>query len=236
MGKAAEPKLVMIDTEESEITFDEKFPIVEASKLSLEDEFLKHQPNTPIQEDVKKTLIDAIKSGLSDFRHPFVDPSVSNEKQIIFEKGNHPATGHKLKWWKGKLKTFMRNKNSRIGTKKYYCAFLGVIIKYLIEQEGYEISEAWEAVCDDSRKLGHYKDSEEASHTFEPTGSRLVWKWHDLANTFKIIMEDNGKGIYLASGYYYTNGNESSLGSIKPFFLPSLCTFDGSVVWIILDV
>ena len=236
MEKAAEQKLVMSDTEEVQLDFDDMFPMVEASKLSLDDEFLKHEPETSHQASIKEIIIEGIKSGMSDFRHPFVDPSINEEKDIVFEKGKEPATGHTLKWWKMKAKGFMLNKNSRIGTKREYCVFLGVLIKSLIEQ-GYTISDAWKEVCDDSKNLGHHRDSFKAKkHAFELTGSRQVVKWYDLANTFKILTGDDGKGVFIASGYYYTKGDEYSLGNVDQFYFSALSTFEASVAWIVLDV
>ena len=238
MEKAAEQKLVMCNAKETRFNFDDVFPIVEASKLSENDDFLKYDPETIRQATVKQHIIEGIRTGgIPDFRHPFVDPSVNEEAALVFEKGNLPTTGHTFKWWKTKVESFMPSKNSRIGTQREYYAFLGVLIKYLIEKERYVVSDAWEAVCDNSRTLGHYRDSlETKEHNFEPTGSRLVGKWHDLANTFKIVMGDDGKGVFLASGYYYSKGSESSLGNMYHFYLSAIGSFEASVAWMVLDV
>lgn len=88
-------------------------------------------------------------------------------------------------------------------------AFLGVLIKKLIE-EGKTVEWAWNAVCNDSRKLGHYLNSENPKCRFEPTGSREICGFFDLANAYKILAWDIGAGgFWLAGGgcdgYSYVN-------------------------------
>ena len=170
--------------------FEQKFPIVEASKLSLEDDFLKHEPKTHFQRMLKESLIAGLKSGLKDFRRPVMDPSFKDDK-IVYEAGLMPATGKSCIWWRENAKKFMPERNSRLGNVTEYAAFLGVLIKYLINEMGYTVSQAWEAVCNDSKELGHYRNSENAKNSFESTGSRMIGRLYDLANTSKILSIDN---------------------------------------------
>ncbi len=69
------------------------FPIVKASTLSLEDDFLKHKPETNNQKKFKQRIIAAIKSGLSDFRAQRMDACFDEEGNICFKAGMKPAVG-----------------------------------------------------------------------------------------------------------------------------------------------
>ena len=51
-------------TTEFEIKISEPFVLVEASKLSLDDEFMKYEPKTEREEKFKKDLTEAIKKVL----------------------------------------------------------------------------------------------------------------------------------------------------------------------------
>lgn len=210
------------------------FPIVRASELSLEDEFLKHEPRSSSQRRLKKALIEAIENGLSDFRAQRIDPSVKDNK-IFFEKGAKPGVGKTPRQWKRLAEEFLPEKESRLGTTEQRVAFLGVLIKTLIEK-GYRIRDAWKAVCDRSEKLGHYWDSENAQHKFEPTGSRQVGKWCDLGNTKKITIDDDIIGGFSEfGGYYGIIGYLNPLGErTKIYYLNGVCKY--STGWIVTNV
>lgn len=216
MAKTAEQRAVLqveenptkadtlkVDSEAKErLSFEEKFPIVRASELSLEDAFLKHEPTTIRQTKLKLRLIAGIKRGLlEDFRCPAMDPSLDEDGNLVYEVGKPPAVGKKIKFWVKKFKQFMPEKNSRIGTGYERAAFLGFLIKYLTEEEGYEVSEAWEAICDNTQKLkGHEK------HDFEPTGSRKVGAFYDLTNTTKVVAVGTHRG-YMECGSSYVDNS-----------------------------
>ena len=112
-----------------------------------------------------------------------------------------PAVGKSYNWWYDTAKKYNPERNSRLGTRLQYGAFLGVLIKKLIE-EGETMEWAWNAVCNDSRELGHYWNSKKAKkHFFETTGSRKICGFFDLANTCKILAEDiEAGGFWIASG------------------------------------
>ena len=224
------------DETKAELSFDEKFPIVRASELSLEDAFLKHEPTTKQQRRLKDSLIAGIKAGLKDFRCPAMDPSLNEAGNLVYEAGKKPAVGHSAKFWAKKFKQFMPKKNSRMGTLRQHDALLGLLIKYLTEEEKWEVSEAWEAVCDDSKKLGHYWNSENAKHDFESTGSRKVWLFWDWTNTFKIIADDNSaSGFWLGGGGYFNYSGNYPLAFVFTINYPN-CHCNDGVAWLVLDV
>ena len=195
-------------TTEFETMISDAFVLVEASKLSLKDEFMKYEPKTEREEKFKKELTEAIKKGVKDFWRPKYDPSFNEEgTRICFVAGKKPAVGKSYNWWNKVAKAFCPERNSRLGTKSEYVAFLGVLIKRLVAN-GWSVEYAWNAVCNNSKELGHYWNSEDAKHTFEATGSREMCGFFDLANTFKILAEnEKAGGFWLTSGNYDVGSN-----------------------------
>lgn len=79
----------------------------------------------------------------------------------------------------------MPEKNSRLITDLEKDVFLGVLIKYLVDEKMYEVETAWKAVCVNSKVLGHTRDWTEVK--FEHTGSIPIGEWYDLSNTLKLV-------------------------------------------------
>ena len=209
---------------------------IEASKLSLNDEIMKYNPTTDEEKAFKELLSEAIKSELKDFYRPVLDPSFNDYMTgICYEFGNKPAVGKSYYWWENTAKEFM--KNLRLGTRYEYVAFLGLLIKKLVES-GWSISKSWRAVCTDSKELGHYWNSDNAKHEYEDTGSREVCGFYDLANTSKILAEDKeAAGFWLASGSYNTSSNFSPFAHLFHEFR-NCCQYsiiNSSVGWFVLD-
>lgn len=211
------------------------FVKVEASTLSLNDEFMKHEPKTKNERVFKEQVKNAIKSGLNDFYRPKYDPSFNEDcTSICYALGKKPAVGKSYNWWEKVAKEFNPERKSRLGTKTEYIAFLAVLIKELIAS-GKSVEWAWNAVCNDSKELGHYWNSKGAKHDFETTGSRDVCGWCDLANTCKILAEDKESGgFWLAGGYCF----DGSLSNPLAFLWLNFSRNDGfnfSCGWIVLE-
>lgn len=213
--------------------FDEGFPIIDPSEL-IGHKLLKHKPKTRRQERLLADIRTGIELKLPAFRAPFMDPSEDDGK-IVFKPGNKPAVGHSPVWWDETWKKFMPSKNSRSGTELHWAAFLGKQMKYLVEEKNYSVEDAWKDVCDDSRDLGHYWNSKDAKHDFEPTGSRKVGAFFDLANTCKILKKWEAPFFLLAGGCYSNNSYDYPLADLDTFNNPdSNC--NRSVGWLVLDV
>lgn len=181
------------------------FKLVPASKLSLGDDFLKYQPKTEREQKLKELVETAIKRGLKDFWRPVCDPSFDYKGCICYEPGNMPAVGKSYNWWAKTAKEFKPEQGSRLGTKSEYIAFLAVLIKELVAS-GKSIEWAWNAVCNDSKEMGHYNNSKDAKHRLELTGNREICGFFDLANIYKLLAEDKEDeygGYWVASGCYY---------------------------------
>lgn len=183
------------------------FKKVPASELRLDDKFLKYQPKTDEERKFKKLVETAIKNGLRDFWCPVYDPSFDDNGRICYEPGKMPAVGKSYIWWEENAKKYAPERGSRLGTKSEYVAFLAVLIKELVAF-GKSVEWAWNAVCCDSKELGHYRNSKDAKHNFETTGSREICGWYDLANTYKILAEDeDAGGFWRAGGNYFIYSN-----------------------------
>lgn len=209
--------------------------LVEASKLSLTDEFMQHNPTTAREEQLKQELIKVIESGISDFYRPATDPSFKNKActKIHCVAGRTPATGISYETWEEILK----DSPWCLGTKSQYIAFLGVLIKLLVEDD-WELSKAWNVVCNDSREVGYYFDFDKTTrrnqYRLEKTGSKGACGFFDLANTKKILAEDEyADGFWVAGGVCHSYSYISTLFSLtleKSF----IRTFDYAVGWLVL--
>lgn len=186
------------------LAFEEKFPIVRASKLSMEDSFMQFKPNSEEQTLLWESLEFQICSRIEDFRKPAIDPSLDEEGNIVFCPEMDPAVNIKPEQWAQKAREFMLDKNSRIGTNGQYNAWLGTILKYLVEERNLPVAMAWSEVCFNSELLANvFKSPIPVSKGLEKTGSRVINCWADLGNVQKIVRKDKQEGVFLLRGCTY---------------------------------
>jgi len=210
-----------------------QFIRVPASSLSLTDNFMLHCPQSFREEAFKELLTKVIKSGVSDFYRPRLDPSFDRQGKICYQAGLKPAVGKSYDWWESYAKKFCPER-SRLGTVNEYVAFLGVLLKSLVDC-GWEVVTAWNAVCKDSKNLGHYYNSVGALRKFEPTGSREICGFCDLANTYKILAKDKEVGgFWLAGGFFNYFGDNSPIADLSLHDYHNF-TSKYSVGWIVLE-
>lgn len=110
-----------------------------------------------------------------------------------------------------------------------------VEFKYLIEEKGYTVSDAWKAVCDESKNLGHYINSEKAKHDLKNMGSRQVGEWYDLANTRKLIIDDETDGFWIVSGGCDFFSSLMTLAFVMRVYYYYVI-YENSVGWLVLSV
>lgn len=212
------------------------FVLIEASKLSLNDAFMMHVPKTQRQAEFKIALIHGITKGYKDFWKPKIDPSFNaNQDGIRYEIGQRPAVGKGYKWWKKAAKEFWPERKSRLGTQNEYIAFLGVLIKKLVEAANWKIDEAWYAVCDDSEKLGVYWNDLGAEFGLSNTGEFEICGFGDLANTYKMVDSTD-----LMEGFFYAGGSCQCSGLTYPLAHIGKCALmvymlECTVGWVILE-
>ncbi len=212
------------------------FVLVEAESLSLSDEFMKHIPINENEEKTKKLITEAIEKCVKNFWKPRGDVSLTPDGNgICYSPGKMPAVGKSYDWNEKAAKELWPKYNSRLGSKLEYAAFLGVLIKELVK-EGKTVEWAWNAVCCDSRELGHYLNSENVKCDFEVTGSRKICGFCDLANAHKILAFDEEIGWYfLASGSYNNDCNEYPIANISARYYHPGVRRDYSVGWPVLS-
>lgn len=221
---------------DKEIAEDNTFVLMEVSKVTLKDLFMRHRPRTKNEKKLKSLIEEAIHNDVKEFYCPRYAPSFNEDGGICYEPGGMPAVGKSYNYWKQLAKDFNPERLSRLGDKFEYALFLGILIKKLIDS-GVPVKKAWHMVCNDSKDLGHYWDSENAKHEFEHTGSREVLGFCDLANTYKILEEDRElEGFWLAGGHYFSDGSYHPLAGL---ILTSAFNRDSegrlSVGWIVFE-
>lgn len=171
--------------------------------------WLEHQPTTRRQEETLTLYQDAKAKGrLHTFTCMTIDASVKYGK-LVYQKGLPIKTGFSQNQWAKMLKDYNPSRNSRQMTRTEYACRNLFLIQRLVES-GYEINEAWKEVCDDSRKIGHYRNSDNPKYDFEPTGSREVCGFCDLGNAWKFLAEDpweEAGGFWAAGGSCHFDSN-----------------------------
>lgn len=193
--------------------------LIEASKLSINDKFMsfdpKTAPETLIEPETlfKERLTEVILNEPKDFYRPVFDPSFDEEENIVYEEGKRPAIGKSFKWWEEKAKEI----GGHIATRSEYIAFLGVLLKNLVE-DGMPIPIAWSIICSDSSETEGSKQSKSPRHLIEDTGTGKLDCFYDLTNTYKLCKEDEYRetgGFLIAGGLLFgdkTNYPISALG------------------------
>lgn len=202
---------------------------VEGSDSKIYSELLKHKSKNDAEKGFMENLRTAIEAGVKSFNVPVCDPSIDGNGKLQFIPGCKVAVGYSY----NELEKLAEENSLRLGTKNEYFLFLGTILNRLIA-EGWSETTAFEAVCNDSTKLGHYCNSADAKGDFEPTGSRKIVGKCDLANACKILANDEkAGGFWLAGGCYYDIGCDYPLAGLD------LCDvyvnrYGNSVGWFVL--
>jgi len=208
------------------------FVLIEASKLSLDDVIFQYVPQHEKERIFRDILENIIKDGIKDFWRAKKDPTDEGlEDDYAFSYG-YPATGKTYNWWCEKS----RLKKCRLGKRSEYYAFLGVLLKKIVES-GWSVDRAWHAVCVDSTELGNYRHSNRLGVT-RRIGSDKFCGFYDLANTRKLLAEDKDSGCFAcwhASGHGGELGTESPLATLR-YDDERNCNHHNSVGWIVRDV
>lgn len=214
---------------ETELTAEFETITVEGSDSQIYFDMLKYAPASETEKEFLEFLKEAVDAGVKTFKVPVCDPSIDENGSLQFVAGCKPAVGYSY----NELKEIAIKNGVQLGSKNQYVIFLATIIHRLVE-EGWSKADAFFAVCTDSTQLGHYWNSEKARHDFEVTGSRKIAGKCDLANTYKILKNDEkAGGFWFAGGGYYGDGGDDPLA-----YLNLCCNYDNhcnlSVGWFVL--
>lgn len=214
---------------ETELTAEFETITVEGSDSQIYFDMLKYAPASETEKEFLEFLKEAVDAVVKTFKVPVCDPSIDENGSLQFVAGCKPAVGYSY----NELKEIAIKNGVQLGSKNQYVIFLATIIHRLVE-EGWSKADAFFAVCTDSTQLGHYWNSEKARHDFEVTGSRKIAGKCDLANTYKILKNDEkAGGFWFAGGGYYGDGGDDPLA-----YLNLCCNYDNhcnlSVGWFVL--
>ena len=188
---------------ETELTAEFETITVEGSDSQIYFDMLKYAPASETEKKFLEFLKEAVDAGVKTFKVPVCDSSIDENGSLQFVAGCKPAVGYSY----NELKEIAIKNGVQLGSKKQYVIFLATIIHRLVE-EGWSKADAFYAVCTDSTQLGHYWNSEKARHDLEVTGSRKIAGKCDLANTYKILRNDEKASVFwVASGDYGNFGN-----------------------------
>lgn len=188
---------------ETELTAEFETITVEGSDSQIYFDMLKYAPASETEKEFLEFLKEAVDAGVKTFKVPVCDSSIDENGSLQFVAGCKPAVGYSY----NELKEIAIKNGVQLGSKKQYVIFLATIIHRLVE-EGWSKADAFFAVCTDSTQLGHYWNSEKARHDLEVTGSRKIAGKCDLANTYKILRNDEKASVFwVASGDYGNFGN-----------------------------
>lgn len=205
--------------------------LIEAEKLSLLDTFMRYNPKTGNEISTKELISQAICKETKNFYRPKFDPSFTDDGEgVCFELSRKPAVGRSYNWWSSAAQRC----GGRLGTELEYGAFLGVLLKRLVELDCKSVELAWHLVCNDSRILGHYLNSKNSSKKFELTGSRFACGFYDLANTHKLLASDNKVGFLMAGGCCYSDSYNFPLATLVHCYSYDY-TYYNSVGWVVFS-
>lgn len=167
-------------------------------------------------EEVKAAYLEA-------FYTPIYDPSEgSGEIPVIYEKSNNPAVGHSYNWWAAAASKMpaVEGRMWDVASEYQRYAFLVDVVNKKVKS-GESLADALDQVVNDSTELGHYYNAKNSTkgQGFEPTGSRCVCGFYDLANTYKILKCSNPKagGFWVAGGNCNFNGGHYPLADLSHY-------------------
>ena len=85
--------------------------LVEASKLTLEDIFMSHEPKTEEEQEFKTALTEVIRTGIEDFYRPAMDPSFSDKEKtkIHYMAGEQPVVDKS--YYKSQYQNYQKREN-----------------------------------------------------------------------------------------------------------------------------
>ncbi len=218
-----------------EKTLDDFLELIEVSSLSKRDKVFRYKPENHSQEIVKKGIFKAIDMNLKDFMVFTISPSLDENDKLIYKEGTYPIIEKSVEWLYEKCQKLYPERNSRIGDENHYYAFLGYLIKYLVEKKKQSIDDAWFVVCDDSKSLGNFLNTELIENELEKSGSRAIGKFYDLGNTYKIIRDSGSETKFsLAGGCYKDLSYLAPLSNIVPL-ISIKRNMKNAVPWIVCD-
>lgn len=215
----------------------------------MSDMFLRHEPKTENQQLFYDKLVENIKEGCKIFRVAKIDPSITAEGKIFYEKGSEPA--HVLPTKLEKVaREYAPEKNSRLGSEQerifYIAQAMRTMYNAYYHLGKFSVSDLWSYFCDGAfGKLGAYRDSEVwyFNKIWEAgTGQPALFEWGkeystvfcDWAGTYKIGMENNK--LILMGGCRNDYSFEKPVTNLEKIENITDIRLYNAVPWITMDI
>ena len=186
---------------------------VKIQSVTKADKFMRCKLKNVIGRRIKKHMEEAIDNEMKNFCIPAIDPSFADDGEtIVYCAGRRPAVGKSPLWWYENAKLWLPERQSALCNEMEDDIVLAVmVIKPLVEM-GYEVDQAWLAVINDSKEIGHFCNSLMAKYDFEATGSRKLGDIYDLGNTGKIVKKEGIRKLEMRGGNFTSNGKTCAIG------------------------
>lgn len=186
----------------------------------------KRKFSTDREKKYKKDVLEALENKPKEgFRWISVyEPSPTPNGSVQFVEGEEPLRGFSCFDWDKMLEEYSPENESRMISKTTY--FL-LSLRWL--KDGFA---TLEQLANHSEKIGHYRDSENATIGFERTGKRRFGGLYGfVGNTGKIVKDSNSaSGYSLLSSDYEDCGNDYQFSYVHHVELPGIKYFS-SVAW-----
>lgn len=224
----------MQEVNPKDMDFFIKLPLAD---FTVCDELRGYNPKSENQRLFISKLLKFEKQKFKDIYIPRCDPNKVQRagSKIRYKIGTIPAKDSSTLGYKKRLaESYCPERNSRLGNLNEYILFLELLRKQLCGA-GWTIDESMYSICDNSIKLGNYKNSEDSLGTLKTTGSNKIGQIFDLANTCKILESSTNSGrFFIASGCYEMNSDEFPLFSTRHVYSLS-AHIDNSVPWVVME-
>ena len=183
----------------------------------------KRKFKTERQQKFKVNALKAVKNKPTEgFRWiPVFEPSKNSEGELQYVAGAKVLRTLNSFAWENLFNEYSPDNGSQEASITTY--FL-LALRWL--KDGIATIEQ---LTDDSKEIGHYRDSENAKHGLEKTGEREFGGLYGLVgNTYKIVKDsESGSDISLVGGSYNVNGNWYPLADARNDKVPHHINTDG---------
>ncbi len=167
--------------------------------------------------DVMKALENMPEEG---FRWiPVYEPSRDDSGNPQYVAGKDVLRNLNSYNWEEAFQNYSPENGSRMASITTYFLLLLRLLK-----DGFATIEQ---LADDSKEIGHYRDSKDAKHEFEKTGERQLGGLYGFAgNTYKIVKDsESSSGFSLLGSNYYEIGYDCPLTGVGRDIGPSITRY-----------
>ena len=164
------------------------------------------------REDVMKALKNMPKMNVRWI--PVYEPSRGYNGNLQYVSGENVLRGLNSYNWEEAFHNYSPENGSMMSSITTYFLLLLRLLK-----DGFATIEQ---LADNSKEIGHYRNSENTKHKFEKTGERQLGGLYGFAgNTYKIVRDlESTSGFSLLGGYCYSYGDGYPLADVERDYDP----------------